>query len=188
MLFADTWVKLSGLPLYSIFDTLWFVPYSCLQGKIAPSEYRVSDCKLDYVWKLLFYHVILTGTQYQQTLFFWNCFSSIFSICSRVIGNKGIQVSQVICEHFILFCKYCNILWFSFISKKKESNYFFNESDTLWSFWKCYFSDRFNNLTLLCNLLVSFPHSSYLGRSSILWPQKAWSLFCIDNYLNVPII
>lgn len=125
-----------------------------------------------------------------KPVFFWKCFSLACWMHSKSLGNKTIQASQVRCEHFILFCKCCNVFDFPSYQDKERifliislmNQLLYGASENV------IFQIGSTVLSLLCDVVVSFLHSSYLGRSSILWPQKAWSLFCADNYLNVPII
>ena len=64
--------------------------------------------------------------------------------------------------------------WFSFILGNKKNPIISLMTQLLYgAFENVIFQIDSTILSQLCNLVVSFLHSSYLGRSSILWPQKS---------------
>lgn len=137
------WNEVERFALSLNFGTLWFVLYfwpPWVQSK------WLSVC----AWKLLFYHGILWGTQDLQGCVLWEMlFFTMMNTHSKSIANNTIQVTQwdVNTSPSSNITTFFSLLH---IREKSLSNYFFNELVSVWSFWKCYFPDRFNNLTIYC--------------------------------------
>lgn len=115
------------LALYDLYSTFGF------------SECRVNDCQFDCVWKLLFYHGILSGTQDQQSCVLLEMlFFTMMNAHSKSRANNPIHVPQKDENTSSSFANITFLILLHF-RENRLSNYFFNESDSVWSFWNVIF-------------------------------------------------